>query len=62
MTTARDILEYLNTLAPQSMKMEWDHVGLLCGRGDTPVSKILVALDPFEHICREAVEGAISFF
>lgn len=57
MTTAKDILEFLNTLAPQSMKMEWDNVGLLCGAGDTLVEKVLVALDPFEHVCQEAVDG-----
>ena len=39
------------------MKMEWDNVGLLCGSKDAPVKKVLVALDPFEHVCREAVEG-----
>ena len=56
MTTVNDILRYLDTIAPRDMKMEWDNVGLLCGRGDQPVSKILVALDPFESVCREAAE------
>jgi len=56
MTTVNDILEFLETLAPQSLKMEWDNVGLLCGNKETPVDKILVALDPFEHVCREAAD------
>lgn len=54
MTTVGDILTFLYTLAPRSMKMDWDNVGLLCGGKNRPVTKILVALDPFEDVCREA--------
>lgn len=56
MTTVADILNFLETLAPRELKMDWDNVGLNCGRQDAPVSKILLALDPFEHVCREAVQ------
>lgn len=56
MTTVADILKYVETLAPTYMKMDWDNVGLLCGSRETPVTKVLVALDPFERVCREAVE------
>ena len=56
MTTVGDILDYLETLAPRSMKMDWDNVGLLCGGKSRPVTKVLVALDPFEGVCREAKE------
>jgi dinuclear metal center YbgI/SA1388 family protein len=31
-------------------------VGLLCGSKATPVTKVLVALDPFEGVCREAAQ------
>ena len=51
-----DILMYMEQLAPQSMKMDWDNVGLLCGDPDQEVTKILVALDPFEDVAREAHE------
>ncbi len=51
-----DILKYMEQLAPSYMKMDWDNVGLLCGDPDQQVSKILVALDPFEDVCREAHE------
>ena len=54
MATVNDILIFLETLAPRSMKMDWDNVGLLCGSRKTEVSKILVALDPFEGVCKEA--------
>ena len=56
MTTIKDILEFVQDLAPLSYKMEWDNVGLNCGHLDQPVRKILVALDPFDHVCREAKE------
>ncbi len=54
MTTVRDILDYIQIIAPASMKESWDNVGLNCGHADRPVKKILVALDPFAHVCREA--------
>jgi len=54
MATVNDILQYLETLAPTSLKMEWDNVGLLCGSKSAKVTKVLVALDPFEGVCREA--------
>ena len=56
MTTVGDILSYLETLAPRSMKMDWDNVGLLCGGKNRPVTKVLVALDPFEGVCNEAAQ------
>ena len=54
MATVNDILRYMETLAPSHMKMSWDNVGLLCGSKRQEVEKILVALDPFEGVCREA--------
>lgn len=54
MTTVADILRFIETIAPPFMKESWDHVGLNCGRADREVSKILVALDPFSHVCQEA--------
>lgn len=56
MTTVGHILHFLDTLAPRSMKMDWDNVGLLCGSESQPVTKVLVALDPFEQVCREAAD------
>ncbi len=55
MKTVSDIMEFLETLAPTYMKESWDHVGLNCGRMSAPVTRILVALDPFEAI-DEAIE------
>ena len=56
MTTVGDILKYIETLAPRELKMDWDNVGLNCGSRSAPVTRILVALDPFEHVCQEAAQ------
>ena len=56
MTTVKDILHFIETLAPTYMKEDWDRVGLNCGHLDQPVTKILVALDPFHDVCEEALE------
>ena len=56
MTTVAEILQYIESVAPAYMKEHWDNVGLLCGSRSTPVTKILVALDPFEHVCQEAAD------
>lgn len=59
MTTVREILEYLFTLAPETMKEDWDHVGLQCGRMEATVHSVLVALDPFQAVLEEAAaQGA----
>ena len=55
MVTAADILQFMETVAPTDLKMDWDNVGLLCGRSDKQVHTVLVALDPFPHVCDEAI-------
>ena len=55
MATVADILSFVESLAPRSMKMDWDNVGLLCGRREKEVKKILVALDPFRNVIEEAI-------
>ena len=56
MAKAKDILQFIESIAPTELKMDWDNVGLLCGRSDKAVSTVLVALDPFPHVCEEAIE------
>ena len=54
MKTVRDLYNALFAFAPASMKMDWDNVGLLCGRFDAPVDTVLVALDPMPDVIDEA--------
>lgn len=56
MVTVADILDFLDTIAPVTMKEDWDRVGLNCGRRNQPVTKILVSLDPSPEACQEAVD------
>lgn len=56
MASVAEILNYIETLAPRYMKEDWDNVGLLCGRKNMEVCKILVALDPFRSVINEAIE------
>lgn len=54
MPTVGDILKFVETLAPVEYKLDWDNVGLLCGKKDREVTKVLVALDPFQAAAEEA--------
>ena len=54
MATVKDILDYIETFAPTAMKEDWDNVGLNCGHFNKDVTTVLVALDPFSHVCEEA--------
>ncbi|MFI3312556.1 MAG: Nif3-like dinuclear metal center hexameric protein [Eubacteriales bacterium] len=54
MAKVGEILDYFLEVAPVSMKESWDNVGLLCGRKDRDVTKVLIALDPFLESAQEA--------
>ena len=56
MTTVADILKFIESIAPPYMAESWDNVGLLCGRREKAVKKILVALDPFATVIDQAIE------
>ena len=55
MATVADILNFIEGIAPPYMMEGWDNGGLLCGRRDREVKKILVALDPFRTVIDEAI-------
>ncbi len=56
MTKVKDILQVLFEVAPAYMKYDWDHVGLLCGREEMEVTRVMVALDPTPDVLVEAKE------
>ena len=56
MPTVQDIERAVFSWAPRALAESWDNVGLLCGRAEREVTRVLVALDPFEDVCREAHE------
>ena len=55
MTKVKDVFEYLNRLAPVTLKEDFDNVGLLVGDGENEVHKIMVALDITDEVICEAV-------
>ena len=54
--TVQTVLDYLWELAPVEYKLSWDNVGLLLGRKNAPVTKILVSLDATPAVVAEAAE------
>ena len=56
MATVADILTYIESIAPAYMAESWDNVGLLCGRREKEVKRVLVALDPFASVIAEAIQ------
>jgi len=55
-TTVREVYSFLKSLAPLEMAMETDNVGFLVGTSDTPVNKILLALDITTNVAQEALD------
>lgn len=53
-TTIEHILNILNDIAPFRLAEEWDNVGLLIGAPGTPVTGILIGLDPTASLLDEA--------
>lgn len=51
----KEVIETLESLAPLSLAEKWDNVGLLTGREDREIEKIMLALDPGSKTIQEAV-------
>ncbi len=56
MSTVRDVLNALWEFAPKERKMDFDNVGLLVGRSDRKVERILTCLDVTDWTISEAIE------
>ncbi len=56
MPTVAEIERAMLDWAPRGLMESWDNVGLLCGRAEKEVARVLVALDPFMDVCEEACE------
>lgn len=55
-----DLIKKLEELAPVSYAMNWDNPGLLAGRSDKEVRKILVALDATDEVIERAVKDDVD--
>ena len=54
----KKVIEILEKQSPKSYACDWDNVGLLAGRRDKEVKKILLALDATDEVVEQAAEGA----
>lgn len=56
MAVVKEIYDFLNTKAPFDSQLGFDNSGLLVGRGDGQVSRVLIALDITEKVVQEAIQ------
>lgn len=54
MTTVKRIYDFLNDIAPVSLKMDFDNVGLLVGDDSATVDTCMLALDITDEVIQEA--------
>jgi len=60
MPLARDIIEVLEQVAPLALQESYDNAGLLTGQPDTPVTGVMVALDPTSEVLDEAISSGCN--
>lgn len=56
-----ELIECLERLAPVSCACSWDNPGLLAGRAEKEVSKILIALDATDEVVEMAADEGVDF-
>lgn len=56
MPTVREVADFLNALAPPALAESWDNVGLLVGRYDQPVQRLMTCLTITADSAGEAIE------
>ena len=60
MTTVREVIEAVESLAPPDLAEPWDNVGLQVGELAAPVEKALLSLDVDEAVIEEARAGGFQ--
>lgn len=56
LATVKDIVTFLEGIAPPNLAESWDNTGLAVGDNEHSVKKVLVALDVIDSVIDEAVE------
>lgn len=57
MVKLKEIIDYIETLFPKEYAEDFDNVGLLVGRSDKDITKVLLCLDANKKVVREAAES-----
>ncbi len=52
----KEVMDYLETIAPKNLAESWDNVGLLVGDKNKEISKVLLALDVTDEVVDEAIK------
>lgn len=55
-----ELINKLQEFAPEESACQWDNVGLLVGRDDKEVKKILIAVDVTDEVVDTAIEGQVD--
>lgn len=56
----KTLLEHLQRIAPLHLAADWDNVGLLVGRPDAEVERVMTALDVTRSVLQQAIELRID--
>lgn len=56
----QDIIHILNRQSPAEYALEWDNVGLLVGRKDKEVKRLLLAVDATAAVCQYAIDNGVD--
>ncbi len=56
----QDIVNILERQSPHEYAMDWDNVGLLVGRRNKEVKKIMLAVDATMEVCRSAIDRNVD--
>lgn len=51
-----EIIKHMESIAPSSLALDWDNVGLIVGDSAASVSTILIALDITDEVIEEAIK------
>ncbi|MFB0832407.1 Nif3-like dinuclear metal center hexameric protein [Brevibacillus laterosporus] len=60
LANGQTIIQLVERLAPKSLAMEWDKIGLQVGTLQKPVQKVMTALDVNEEVVEEAIQKGVS--
>ena len=60
LANGQSIIQVVERLAPKSLAMEWDKVGLQVGSLQQPVKKVMIALDVTEEVVDEAISLGVN--
>lgn len=56
LVTVKDIVAFMEGVAPHDLAESWDNTGLAVGDPDQEVKKVLIALDAIDSVIEEAIE------